>query len=138
MVLVSPILKSCPTHGLYEPGNPLIPRGKCPACYRADNQRRKAKQRDKGRTTAHWKNLAGRAKQAAGYRCQGCGRPEGRDSRGWLSVHLRPELAGNHRTATLDDVVVLCLSCHGTLDAPRAQGSQREQPDDDSPPLLIA
>jgi 5-methylcytosine-specific restriction endonuclease McrA len=138
MVLVSPILKSCPTHGLYEPGNPSIPRGKCPACYRADNQRRKVKQRDQGRTTAHWKNLARRAKQAAGYRCQGCGCPEVRDSRGWLSVHLRPELGGNHRAATLDDVVVLCLSCHGTLDAPRAQGSQREQPDDDSPPLLIA
>jgi hypothetical protein len=103
-------------------GRPLHPRGRCPRCYAEDNQRRKTKQRDQGRTTRRWKNLARAAKQAAGYRCQICDRPEIRDSRGWLSVHLRPELGGNHRAATLDDVVVLCLSCHGTLDAPRAQG----------------
>jgi len=135
---MSPILRSCPRHGLYEPGNPPIPRGRCPGCYKADNRRRKVKQREQGRTTAHWKKVARRAKQAAGYRCQSCGTPEVRDARGWLSVHLRPELRGDHRAATLDDVVVLCLSCHGTLDAPRAQGSHRQEPDDDSPPLLIA
>jgi hypothetical protein len=117
---MSPIMKSCVRHGLYQPGAPSIPRGRCPRCYAEDNQRRKTKQRDQGRTTSHWKSLARTAKQAAGYRCQSCGRPEERTPTGWLSVHLRPELGGNHRAATLDDVVVLCLSCHGTLDAPRA------------------
>lgn len=131
---MSPILKSCVRHGLYTPN-----RHGCPACYQADNRRRTVKQREQGRTTSRWKNLARQAKQAAGYRCQACGRPEVRDSRGWLSVHLRPELGGNHRAATLEDVVVLCLSCHGTLDAPRAQRSPPPlEPDNDNdPPLRI-
>jgi 5-methylcytosine-specific restriction endonuclease McrA len=116
MSRMSPILKSCVRHGLYTPN-----KHGCPACYQADNQRRKAKQREQGRTTTRWKKLARAAKQAAGYRCQNCGRPEERTPTGWLSVHLRPELRGNHRVATLDDVVVLCLSCHGTFDAARAQ-----------------
>jgi hypothetical protein len=113
---VSPILRTSPRHGLYTPN-----KHGCPTCYQADDRRRTVKQRDQGRTTAHWKNLARQAKQAASYRCQACGRSEVRDKRGWLSVHLRPEVGGNHRAATLADVVVLCLSCHGTLDAPRAQ-----------------
>jgi 5-methylcytosine-specific restriction endonuclease McrA len=120
---MSPILKRCVRHGLYQPGAPSIPRGRCPACYAEDNQGRKVKQREHGRTTSRWRTLARAAKQRAGYRCQNCGAPEVRNSRGWLSVHLRPELGGNHRAATLEDVVVLCLSCHGTLDAPRAQRS---------------
>jgi hypothetical protein len=112
---MSPILKNCPCHGPYTPS-----KHGCPACYQEDNRRRTVKQREQGRTTSHWKKLARAAKQNAGYRCQSCGRLEERTPAGWLSVHLRPELGGNHRAATLDDVVVLCLSCHGTLDAPRA------------------
>jgi hypothetical protein len=133
---VSPILRACPTHGLYPPGGPS--KGRCPTCYQEDNRRRTAKQRDQGRTTRHWKNLARAAKQAAGYRCQSCGAPEVPEPAGWLSVHLRPELGGNHRAATLPDVVVLCLSCHGTVDAPRAHLSPAEPPNDqdDGLPLI--
>jgi hypothetical protein len=135
---MSPIMKSCVRHGLYQPGNPPIPRGGCPDCDQADNRRRKDKQRRQGRTTSGWKRLARAAKEVAGYRCQSCGTPEVRTKRGWLSVHLRPELGGDHRAATVNDVVVLCLSCHGTVDAPRAHLSPAEPPDDqdDGLPLI--
>jgi hypothetical protein len=115
-----PILKACIRHGIYQPGVPPVPRGRCPRCYREDNQRRSRKQQASGRTTAHWRNVKAQAKALAGYRCQSCGVFEQPTPRGWLSVHLRPELQGNHRIATVADVVVLCLSCHGSRDAPRA------------------
>lgn len=94
----------------------------CRTCARPDNQRRHAKQKAAGRTTAHWRKLKAAAKAAAGYRCQNpnCGKLEEPTPRGWLSVHLRPDFHGDHRRATLADIVVLCLSCHGTLDAPRS------------------
>jgi 5-methylcytosine-specific restriction endonuclease McrA len=84
-----------------------------------DNTRRRAKQRSSGRQTSHWVKLKKQAKEAAGYQCQACGRAEIPDSRGWLSVHLRPDYQGEHRMATLEDVVVLCLPCHGKVDRAR-------------------
>lgn len=115
-------MKVCSRHGLYLAGT------KCPPCYREDNARRAAKQRASGRTTGHWRDLKRQAKAAVGYRCQNCGVLETRTQRGWLSVHLNPDFHSEHRAATLADVVVLCLSCHGTLDAPRA--TRRESPTD--------
>jgi hypothetical protein len=119
-------MKACIKHGLYQPGSPSIPRGRCPDCYREDNQRRARKQQAHGRTTAHWRNVKAQAKSLAGYRCQNCGAHEEPTPRGWLSVHLRPELQGNHRQATPQDCIVLCLSCHGTLDGPRASQTQKQ------------
>jgi hypothetical protein len=119
-----PLVKTCLSHGTFVPGSPPIPNGRCPLCYRADKKRRARKQQAAGRTTGHWRLLKAQAKANASYRCQGCGKKEERHSRGWLSVHLRPELNGNHRVATLSDVVVLCLSCHGAVDTPRATRRQ--------------
>ena len=95
------VLKSCPRHGIYTPN-----KHGCPACYQADNRRRTVKQREQGRTTSRWKKLARQARQGASYRRQACGRLEERTPTGWLSVHLRPELGGNHRAATLDDASI--------------------------------
>lgn len=114
---MSPVFKLCPRHGRYQ--------GRCRPCYTADNQRRAAKQRAQGCTTAHWQRLKAEAKALAGYRCQDCDKPEERRPGGWLSVHLPPEFGGNHRLASSpDQLAVLCLSCHGSLDAPRARSSK--------------
>jgi hypothetical protein len=120
---MSPVLKLCAKHGTYRPGSPSIPAGKCPDCYRADNRRRAAKQRAHGRTSMHWQRLKAEAKRIANYRCENCGRSEERWPGGWLSVHLKPGVSRDHRLAQLGDVAVLCLSCHGSLDAPRAHES---------------
>jgi hypothetical protein len=37
-----------------------------------------------------------------------------------LSAHLHPALRGDHFNATLADVRVLCLRCHGARDGGRA------------------
>jgi 5-methylcytosine-specific restriction endonuclease McrA len=50
-----------------------------------------------------------------GHQCQHCG--TSRD----LTVHLDPNLAGNHFAATIDDCITVCRACHGTIDAPRAR-----------------
>jgi hypothetical protein len=115
-------MKVCSRHGLYLAGT------KCQPCYKEDNARRAAKQRASGQTSARWQRLKRQAKGAAGYRCPNCGALEEPTPRGWLSVHLNPDFHSGHRAATLADVVVLCLSCHGTLDAPRA--TRRESPTD--------
>jgi hypothetical protein len=107
-------MRICPKHGLYQPGNPSIPRGRCPACYRADNTRRQHKQRDAGRTTYSWQQLKSKAKEAAGYRCQLCGQPEVRTPAGWLDVHLRDRTRSHSdKTLTVADVVVTCKADHG-------------------------
>lgn len=54
-----------------------------------------------------------------GYRCQlavddGC-------TEAATTVHIRPELGGNHLTATLEDCTSACAHCHGVVDAPRAR-----------------
>jgi 5-methylcytosine-specific restriction endonuclease McrA len=34
------VMRVCMSHGIYEPGNPSIPRGRCPLCYREHNRGR--------------------------------------------------------------------------------------------------
>jgi hypothetical protein len=141
-----PILKVCCHPGcgrLVAPPYKQKLGARCPEHIRADNLRRAPKQQAAGRTTAHWTRLKKQAKEDARYRCQNCGRPEVPNPHGWLSVHLRPDFGGEHRHATLADVVVLCLSCHGSLDAPRAQprprnhdGPTRPQDRFSGPPLI--
>jgi hypothetical protein len=91
----------------------------CPKGCRLDNQRRNAKSRDHGLTRAAWKKrLRLAALERDGYLCrlrlQGC---TGKAT----TVHLRPELAGDHSRATLDDCTSCCAHCHGVIDAPRAR-----------------
>lgn len=37
------------------------------------------------------------------------------------TVHIRPELNGDHRRATLNDCTSLCHTCHGRIDGRRSQ-----------------
>lgn len=76
---------------------------------RRDRRRAEAKKlsaRARGYTTAHWRRIREEAIARAKC-CATCG------SRDDLTGHLRPELEGDHRAATLADVVVLCRRCHG-------------------------
>jgi hypothetical protein len=116
------ILRICWLHGLYQPGAPSTPRGKCPDCYRADNQRRARQQQAAGRTTAHWQRLKRLAKQAAGSRCQTCGRLEEPTPAGWLDVHLRDEYRhlSHAQVTSTEQVAVTCKPCHGSHHAPEA------------------
>lgn len=82
------------------------------------NARRHRKQTEHGRDTARWRKLSTTARILAG-RCQRCG------TTARLTAHLRPELAGNHHAATLDDVTVLCSRCHGIIDGQRSRTMTR-------------
>jgi hypothetical protein len=66
---MSPIMRYCSTHGLYEPGNPSIPRGKCPACYQIDSSRRNRKARANGTKSAGWSKLRQQRIQLDGGLC---------------------------------------------------------------------
>ena len=92
--------RDCPT---------IVPRsGYCP------DAKPKTKHGDKhGRDTRHWRRFTAQRKELDVYRCQRCGGPN------YLTAHLHPSLGGNHRAATIDDVVTLRRSCHGRTDAPR-------------------
>jgi ribosomal protein L28 len=90
----------------------------CKTGCRLDNARRNAKSKAHGLTKARWKQgLRKRALERDRYRCRlrlsGC---TGKAS----TVHLRPELAGDHDAANLDDVLSCCAHCHGVIDGRRA------------------
>jgi hypothetical protein len=90
----------------------------CARSCRLDNERRNAKSRTHGLTTSRWQRLRKAALERDGRRCmlglRGCTLIA-------TTVHLRPELGGDHRRATLDDVTSSCARCHGVVDAPRAR-----------------
>jgi 5-methylcytosine-specific restriction endonuclease McrA len=108
---VSPIYRLCPKCGAFNGRNNLA--GLCESCKRADNQRRNQKRKDSGRTTEAWQRMRLTALERDGYVCQheGCGATGTAKT---LTVHLRPELGGNHFAATLNDLTTLCRSCHGS------------------------
>jgi 5-methylcytosine-specific restriction endonuclease McrA len=112
-------MRYCSTHGLYEPGNPSIPSGKCPGCYQLDSSRRNRKARANGTKSAGWATLRQQRIQLDAGLCTfqlpGCtGAAE--------TVHLDAELKGNHWQATLDNTRSACRHCHGVVDAPRSRG----------------
>lgn len=72
---------------------------------------------DSGRGTVAWNRLRPAAIGRDGYACRRCGKA---GTIGTLTVHLAPELAGNHLAAGLDDLTTLGRSCHGSVDAPRS------------------
>lgn len=41
------------------------------------------------------------------------------------TVHLHPDLNGDHLKATLENTTSACRHCHGTEDAPRSNGYER-------------
>ena len=72
-----------------------------------------------GYATAHWQRIRRQRLNLDGHRCTlnhpGCTTVA-------TTVHLAPELNGNHLLATIDNTRSACLRCHGTEDAPRANG----------------
>jgi hypothetical protein len=74
---------------------------------------------DYGYASLHWQRVRAARLQVDGHLCQfnypGCiGHA--------TTVHLAPELAGDHSLATLETTRSACHHCHGIEDAPRASG----------------
>jgi 5-methylcytosine-specific restriction endonuclease McrA len=71
-----------------------------------------------GLRTGYWRSVRLARLQMDGWRCalqidEGCsGYAE--------TVHLAPELKGNHLLATTDNTRSACRHCHGVVDAPRS------------------
>jgi len=106
-----------------QPGCPvLVVRGRCPQHERAENHRRATKAQRHGLHSVYWRGVRLARLQMDGWRCvlmvdEGCtGYAE--------TVHLDPELRGNHLLATVDNVRSACRHCHGVVDAPRSHRSQ--------------
>lgn len=98
--------------------------GLCAKHTREDNARRNKKRKDSGRATAAWQRMRLAAFHRDGYACRRCGSIGDRHT---LTVHLRPELGGNHFAATLADLTTYCRRCHGSVDAPRSQHPRRAE-----------
>lgn len=86
----------------------------------ADSRRRQAKTRAHRRTTARWKRIRRAILERDDWTCQL--RVDALCGGDATTVHIRPELAGDHDAATVDDGVAACHHCHGVVDAPRACG----------------
>jgi 5-methylcytosine-specific restriction endonuclease McrA len=110
------IFRLCSKCGAKIPATPHT-RGPCSDCKRAENRRRNEKRKASGRKSAAWTRLRLAALHRDRYSCRRCGRAG--DAR-TLTVHLAPELHGEHWRARLDDLETLCRRCHGSVDAPRA------------------
>ena len=86
--------------------NPQRPR--CRTCTQPD-----------GYSSSHWQRVRRQRLNLDGHRCTlnhpGCTTVA-------TTVHLAPELNGNHLLATVDNTRSACRRCHGTEDAPRANG----------------
>ena len=78
------------------------------------NALRLARRRAHKRNTAAWKRLAAVVKARDGC-CLDCGTTHD------LTVHLHPDLAGQHDLATPDDCLTLCRSCHGAREGGRVR-----------------
>ena len=118
---MSPILRLCPRCGV--PKDEMTVNGRtrrrklCPDCQRADDRRRNEKRKTSGRSSASWQRLSLAALHRDNFTCRRCGKTGDRRQ---LTGHLDPRLGGNHRIAALEDITTLCLSCHGSVDAPRS------------------
>lgn len=102
-----------------EPCSKLIPHADyyCPNCKRKDNARRALKAGKGGLKTRYWREVRLARLQLDGYRCvlqhDGCsGYAE--------TVHIPPELRGNHLLATVETCRSACRRCHGREDGGRA------------------
>jgi 5-methylcytosine-specific restriction endonuclease McrA len=93
---------------------------RCETHRREDNYQRRRRGLQHGLASAHWRGVRQAVLDRDGWRCQRCG---ARAS----SVHLDPQLHGDHYHATIDNCVTLCRSCHGTTDAPRAHETKRRR-----------
>lgn len=63
-----------------------------------------------------WQKLRKVVMARDGFRCLQCGATAD------LTVHIDPDLGGDHDRATADDCITLCRSCHGRIDQLRGEG----------------
>jgi 5-methylcytosine-specific restriction endonuclease McrA len=98
----------------------LIPADKrrCPEHERAENARRAAKSKRNGLRTPHWLAIRKARLLMDSGLCvlkvdDGC-------TVYAETVHLAPELKGNHLLATTENTRSACRHCHGVTDAPRS------------------
>jgi hypothetical protein len=82
--------------------------GRCPRHHEMHRRQRAEQMKASGRATHHWAKLRGKVMRGWGGQCRVCGAPA-------EHVHLDPRLNGDHRRATIDDCVPLCVRCHGEV-----------------------
>ena len=114
-----PILKQCARHGLYEPGNPSIPRGRCPRCYQEHNDLRGWRRRRQVQSGWEW----GRIREKVHRRDRVCVVCGGRDR---LEVHHIKPLA-RRGTNHLDNLELRCHD-HYTHSPARPQDAANAHP----------
>lgn len=89
----------------------------CSVHHRADQLRRGAKRQAHGRNSQAWRRIRTGYLNSVGHLCElrfdGCTQRAD-------TVHLNPELNGNHLAATTNDLTAACRHCHGIIDAPRS------------------
>ena len=91
---------------------------RCPAHEQGENARRTAKSERNGQRSPHWLAVRkARLFMDAGL-CQL--KVDEVCTVQADTVHLDPELHGNHLLATVDNTRSACRHCHGVTDAPRA------------------
>jgi hypothetical protein len=94
----------------------------CPTHKKADDHRRNAKTVAHGVKKAHFQRVRRQVLAATGGLCElrhrGC-------TNAATTVHLDPELEGNHDLATVENCKAACSHCHGVEDGGRAAASRR-------------
>lgn len=106
---MSPLATVCNRH------RAIVPAGqRCPQCASTEtareNARHTANNRRLGRSSPHWRRISAAARRRSPF-CANCGSEDD------LTVHLPG--GGDHRHAALEEVEVLCRSCHGVMDGGR-------------------
>jgi 5-methylcytosine-specific restriction endonuclease McrA len=118
---MTPIVKLCNVGGCT---NVAQQGGYCPAhaaafAKRTNGRRAKKWAAHKGNTFA-WRVLRKQALERDRYRCRlRCSGCTGKAT----TVHINPNLGGDHSKAKLVDCLSACAHCHGVVDAPRARRS---------------
>jgi 5-methylcytosine-specific restriction enzyme A len=83
-------------------------RNRCPDCGRAlDRELSRQKRARRARNSAQWQKARAAAKQRDGDRCVHCGATEG------LQVHHVVRLEDGGAAFELNNLVTLCVGCHG-------------------------
>jgi 5-methylcytosine-specific restriction endonuclease McrA len=83
-------------------------RNRCPDCGRAlDRELSRQKRARRARNSAQWQKARAAAKQRDGNRCVHCGATEG------LQVHHVVRLEDGGAAFELNNLVTLCVGCHG-------------------------
>jgi 5-methylcytosine-specific restriction endonuclease McrA len=78
---------------------------------RAKNLRSRERNKLLGRTTAHWDRVQAAVRARDGGCCRECG------STHYTTVHMDEHYGNDHRLATPEMCVTLCVSCHSRLHA---------------------